>query len=271
MPGRMSGIGSTEFWLAGRPITAMARVTRPIGPWTILCSDEFDIFSGAATMSSNTASPGVLFKEIADRPLTVRFDQEHSSSDGGSLLLKALDQRPGLSSALSACLRDGRQVSKVPHDLQTLLRQCRVIIKASIALHPGRSPKYNPRFVVTNLKGDPQRIYEQIYCARGDAENRIKELKDGLQIDQTSCTSFHANQFRVLITAAAYELLQELRLQARDTSCAKAQVSTLCLRLLKRRAWVERSVRRIVIHLPMHRPHAQAWHRIARSVGAIPT
>ena len=74
-----------------------------------------------------------------------------------------------------------------------------------------------------------------------------------------------------MITAAAYVLMQELRLQARHTTCAKAQVSTLRLRLLKLGAWVERSVRRIVIHLPMHTPHAKAWHRIARSVGAIPT
>jgi hypothetical protein len=147
----------------------------------------------------------------------------------------------------------------------------RVIIKADIALHPGREPKDNPRFLVTNIKGSPRRIYEQIYCARGDVENRIKELKEGLAIDRTSCTSFFANQFRALITAAAYVLMQELRLQAQATSCAGAQVSTLRLRLLKLGAWVEQSVRRIVIHLPVHTPHADAWRRIACSVGAIPT
>ncbi len=457
-------------------------------------------------MSNHTTTQGVLFKEVASRPVVVRFDQDHSSSDGGSLLLKALDERLGLSAALSRCLRDRRQAGKVEHELQTLLRQrlfaiacghadgndaaglsedpihkllidrdpvsgralasqptlsrfenavgakdliqlsetlaetvirrhrrrkrrvrritldfdpthdpahgnqqltlfnwvydsrcylpltgffsfdgeveqylvayvlragnalakqgllsvldrllprlraafpkarlrirldagfkgkelydyfeqqgleyvvcmaknpvlqahaeplleplrkavsagevaqaafseCayrahtwtrtrRVIIKADIALHPGRKPKDNPCFLVTNIKGAPRQIYEQIYCARGDVENRIKELKDGLAIDRTSCTSFAANQFRALVTAAAYVLMQELRLQARTTSCAKAQVSTLRLRLLKLGAWVERSVRRIVIHLPVHTPHAEAWQRIARSVGAIPT
>ena len=74
-------------------------------------------------MSNDTTSQGVLFEQIADRPAAVRFDQAHSSSDGGSLLLKALDERLGLSSALSGCLRDGRQASKVQHDLQVLLRQ----------------------------------------------------------------------------------------------------------------------------------------------------
>jgi len=64
-----------------------------------------------------------LFDAIADRPVTVRFDQEHSSSDGDCLLLKALDERLGLSSALSECLHDGRQASKVQHDRRELLRQ----------------------------------------------------------------------------------------------------------------------------------------------------
>lgn len=150
-------------------------------------------------------------------------------------------------------------------------RERRVIIKADIARHPGRKPKDNPRFIVTNLTATPKVIYEQVYCARGDIENRIKELKDGLEIDRTSCTSFKANQLRVLITAAAYVLMQELRLKARHTGCARAQVNTLRLRLLKLGAWIESSVRRIVLHLPVSTPYACDWQRIARSLGAVPT
>ena len=146
-----------------------------------------------------------------------------------------------------------------------------MIIKADVTCHPGRQPKDNPRFIITNVRGWPQRIYEQIYCARGDVENRIKELKDGLQIDRTSCTTFHANQLRVLMTAAAYILMQELRLKARRTSCARAQVSTLRLRLLKIGARVETSVRRVVLHLPTTTVYADDWRRIARSIGAIAT
>jgi len=149
--------------------------------------------------------------------------------------------------------------------------QRRVIIKADIALHPGRKPKDNPRFIVTNLKTTPKFIYEKVYCARGDIENRIKELKHGLEIDRTSCTSFNANQFRVLMTAAAYVLMQELRLHARRTGCARAQVNTLRLRLLKLGVWIESSVRRIVLHLPTSTPYADDWRRIACSVGAVPT
>ena len=147
----------------------------------------------------------------------------------------------------------------------------RVIIKADIALHPGRKPKDNPRFIITNLKTTPKFIYQKVYCMRGDIENRIKELKIGLEIDRTSCTSFKANQFRVLMTAAAYVLMQELRLHARHTGCARAQVGTLRLRLLKLGVWIESSVRRIVMHLPTSTPYADDWRRIARSVGAVPT
>ena len=147
----------------------------------------------------------------------------------------------------------------------------RVIIKADIALHPGREPKENPRFIVTNLKTTPKFIYQKVYCARGDIENRIKELKIGLEIDRTSCTSFKANQLRVLMTAAAYVLMQELRLKARRTGCARAQVNTLRLRLLKLGVWVESSLRRIVLHLPTSTPYADDWRRIACAVGAVPT
>lgn len=150
-------------------------------------------------------------------------------------------------------------------------RARRVIIRADIVEHPGREPKDNPRFVITNIRGWPKQLYERVYCARGDVENRIKELKYGLQIDRTSCTSFFANQFRVLITAAAYALMQELRLKARHTRCANAQVSTLQLRLLKIGAWVERSVRRVVLHLPSSTVYADDWRRIARSIGAVAT
>jgi len=75
-------------------------------------------------------------------------------------------------------------------------------------------------------------------------ENRLKEWHEGLALDRTSGSRFWANQFRVLLTAAAYVLLQELRRRAHGTACATAQVSTLRERLLKWAVWVERSVRR---------------------------
>jgi hypothetical protein len=145
----------------------------------------------------------------------------------------------------------------------------RVIYKAEVVQYPGRDPKDNLRFVVTNLRQAPERVY-RIYTDRGDAENRIKELKNDLGMDRTSCTRFLANQMRVLLTAAAYVLMQELRFQARTTDCRRAQVCTLRDRLLKLAAWIEVSVRRIVIHLPLSFPGRAAWIRIAATTGAAP-
>jgi hypothetical protein len=144
----------------------------------------------------------------------------------------------------------------------------RVIIKAEVVQLEGRAPRDNARYVVTNLSAGPKHLYENVYCQRGEIENRIKELHHGLEIDRTSCTDFWANQLRVLLTAAAYALMQELRAAAAGTECARAQVSTLRERLLKLGAWVERSVRRIVLHLPQHAPWQSEWCRVARNLGA---
>ena len=144
----------------------------------------------------------------------------------------------------------------------------RVIVKAEVVRQAGKEPKDNPRFVITNLKQSPQWIYEQVYCQRGDIENRIKELHEGLQIDRTSCSQFWANQFRVLLTAAAYVLMQELRLHAANTNCARAQVWMVRERLLKLGAHVVASVRRIVIHLPASFPFLPAFRTVAMALGA---
>jgi hypothetical protein len=143
----------------------------------------------------------------------------------------------------------------------------RVIIKAEVVRHPGRDPKNNPRFVVTNRPDAPEVVY-QFYCGRGDVENRLKELHHGLEMDRTSCSRFLANQFRVLLTLGAYILLQELRRRAARTTCADAQVTTLRERLIKLAVWVHRSARRIVLHLPASFPWLATWHQLARAVGA---
>jgi hypothetical protein len=144
----------------------------------------------------------------------------------------------------------------------------RIIYKAEVVRAANKEPKDNPRFVVTNLKQSPQWIYEQVYCQRGDVENRIKELHDGMQIGRTSCSNFLANTFRVLLTAAAYVLMQEMRLRLARTHHARAQVSTLREHFLKLGAQVIVSVRRIVLHLPQAFPYRDSFHRLALSLGA---
>ncbi len=146
-------------------------------------------------------------------------------------------------------------------------RKRRVIIKAEVVRHPGRDPKNNPRFVVTNLLDEPAAVYH-FYCGRGDVENRLKELHHGLEMDRTSSSQFLANQFRVLLTLAAYVLFQELRRRAARTACADAQVTTLRERLIKLAVWVHRSARRIVLHFPASFPWLPTWRQLARAVGA---
>lgn len=146
----------------------------------------------------------------------------------------------------------------------------RIVYKAEVVRLAGRAPRDNARFVVTNLRRVPESVYAKVYCQRAVVELRIKELLYGLHLDRTSCTRFLANQFRCLLGAAAYVLLQELRLQAKRTSLAWAQVTTLRERLLKLAVWVERSTRRIVLHLPRSAPWRQDWCQVARALGAAP-
>lgn len=129
-----------------------------------------------------------------------------------------------------------------------------------------REPRENLRFLVTNFKMSPHGTHG-FYSQRGDAENRIKELKQGLERGRTSCSSFRANQLRVQLTTAAYVLMQELSRQARHTAYRDAQVTRLRERLLKLPVWVEESVRRVVLHLPAIFLAKDDWHRIALAVG----
>ena len=124
-------------------------------------------------------------------------------------------------------------------------RPRRVIIKAEHS-----ELGVNPRFVVTNVPGDEQELYDEGYCQRGDMENRIKEQQLGLFADRTSCHLFLANQFRVLLAAGAYVLLETLRRTGlAGTELATAQATTIRLKLLKIGGRVVLSVRRIVINL----------------------
>jgi hypothetical protein len=124
---------------------------------------------------------------------------------------------------------------------QTWDRPRRVIVKAE---HGALGS--NPRFVVTNLAGDPQRLYDTVYCLRGDMENRIKEQQLDLFADRTSCHRWWPNQFRLLLSSLAYTLLDTIRrLALRGTALARAQCGTIRLKLLKIGTVVVRNTRRV--------------------------
>jgi Transposase DDE domain group 1 len=181
---------------------------------------------------------------------------------------------------VKSAMRQARRVSGISGQTEHVYGECRyatrktwpwkrrVIYKAEVVCAANKEPKDNPRFVVTNLKQNPQWIYEQVYCQRGDVENRLKELHHGMQIGRTSCSDFLANTFRVLLTAAAYALMQEMRLHLSPTRHARAQVSTLREHFLKLGAQVIVTVRRIVLHLPQAFPYRDSFHRLALRLGA---
>ncbi len=114
----------------------------------------------------------------------------------------------------------------------------RVIVKAE---HGAKGA--NPRFVVSSLTGDAQKLYDDIYCARGDMENRIKEQQLCLFADRTSCHAWYANQFRLLLSSLAYILIESIRrLALQGTELARAQSSTIRLKLFK--------IGAVIIHHP---------------------
>jgi len=123
----------------------------------------------------------------------------------------------------------------------------------------------NPRFIVTNLNGDAQALYDQVYCARGDMENRIKEQQLGLFADRTSAHHWWTNQFRLLLSSLAYVLMSAIRRMAlHDTELAHAQMSTLRLKLLKVGAVVLRNTRRVRFLLSSAFPYQALFFTVAK-------
>jgi len=134
-----------------------------------------------------------------------------------------------------------RIFGKVTYAAETWNLKRRVIVKAE---HSARGP--NPRFVVTNMPGDPRTIYDEVYCARGEAENRIKEQQLCLFADRTSCMNWLPNQFRVLLSALAYALVESMRrIALRGSELARARCDTIRLKLLKIGAVIIRNTRRV--------------------------
>ncbi len=152
-------------------------------------------------------------------------------------------------------------------------RERRVVGKAEY-LPAGVSPRSNPRFVVTSLSKRRARaahLYETIYCARGDMENRIKEQQLGLFADRTSSATMVANQLQLYLTTFAYTLVMNLRRKGlAGTRMAEAQVGTLRTTLLKIGALVRVTVRRLWVHLSSACPFAPLFRHALRQLQQAP-
>ena len=151
--------------------------------------------------------------------------------------------------------------------LDSWSRRRRVVAKAEWT-----KGEANPRFVVTSLKrteAPARRLYEDIYCARGDMENRIKECQLDLYADRTSAATMRANQLRLWFASMAYVLVCALRrIGLAETVFADATCGTIRLKLLKIGALVRVSVRRIKIAMASACPSADAWGRAVRHLSA---
>ena len=125
----------------------------------------------------------------------------------------------------------------------------------------------NPRYIVTNLEGEAAALYERLYCARGEMENRIKEAQLGLFADRTSCHDFIANQFRLLLSSLAYILIERLRaLALHGTEFARVQATTLRAKLLKIGAVIIRNTRRVRVLLSSAFPYQDIFWHAARAL-----
>ena len=147
-----------------------------------------------------------------------------------SLLMKALRRQwPGVEIVLRG---HGPQAAAVRFDVlrrETWDRARRVIVKAEHSAFGA-----NPRFVVTNLPHGERYLYERVYCARGDMENRIKNQQLGMFASRASCMRMAANQFRILLSGLAYTLFEGLRRMALgDTELAHASPDRIRLTLLR--------------------------------------
>ena len=141
----------------------------------------------------------------------------------------------------------------------------RIIVKAE---HNNQGP--NTRFIVTNLAHANRKfVYETIYCNRGAMELMIKEHKNHLASDRTSCSSFQANQFRLFLHSMAYILMHHFRSHyLKGTEFAKAQFDTIRTKVIKIGARVHHLVTKIKIQLPNSYPYKEDFFRIWKSVGA---
>ena len=165
-----------------------------------------------------------------------------------------------------------REASRVFKDfryqtLESWTRDRRVVAKAE---HLDKGS--NPRFVVTSMqveRMEARTLYEQLYCARGDMENRIKEQQLWLFADRTSAGKMRANQIRLYFSSAAYLLMQALRrLGLRGTQMATAQCNTIRLKLLKVGAQVKVTVRKVWISLAGGYPYVDIFYQVFRNLKA---
>jgi hypothetical protein len=126
----------------------------------------------------------------------------------------------------------------------------------------------NTRFVVTTRNDEPKALYE-FYAKRGEGENRIKDFKLHIKADRLSCHRFIANQFRLLLHAAAYWLMDALRRKLTESGARRMQLDTLRLYLIKIGGRVRELMTKIRLHLASGHPGQHLWSALSLAFGGV--
>ena len=156
-----------------------------------------------------------------------------------------------------------RLFSEAPYAAGSWEHKRRVVYKAE-AMEKGT----NTRFVVTTRTDEPKDLYE-FYARRGESENWIKDLKLHVKVDRLSCHRFIANQFRLLLHAAAYWLIDALRRKLVGGGARRMQLDTLRLRLIKIGGRVRELFTKVRLHLASGHPGQGLWHALSLAFGAV--
>jgi len=230
----------------------------------------------------------LVFSSLKHKKIFADFNGGKLTSDVDLLALREVDKQIGLTEQLAQCIVDNRHPGYIKHSVLQMLRQRIYAVAAGYeALNDHQRlqllrwcEKHNVYYIVGLARNSvltslgqswiqqaqeqfqqserKQHLYDDIYCQRGDMENRIKEQQLDLFSDRTSCHEFDANQFRVFLSAAAYILIETLRREfLKDTELARAQVGTIRIKLVKVAARVVHKSSRILFHICSSYPHYQ--------------
>ncbi len=173
-------------------------------------------------------------------------------------------QKEALALAAASPTKGARRYGRFSYQAGGWSREREVIVKAEVT-PLGKNPRY---VVVWGVKGKPRRLYER-YGERGNGENRIKEIKEGVRADRLSCHEWEGNEFRLMLGCVAYQLFVGLRRLAKRTELARAQVEKLRLALIKIGARVKESLRRVTIELCSSCPSQKVFRALARRLGVV--
>lgn len=177
-----------------------------------------------------------------------------------------------LAEAASGCAREARAVRRFK-DFVYQTRESWSVARRVVGKAEHLPEGSNPRFIVTSLPSDQcpaQALYEDLYCARGEMENRIKECQLDLFADRTSTATMRANQLRLWFASMAYVLLNRLREVAlKGTMLANATLGSIRLKLLKIGAWVRVSVRRVRVAMASGCPYQDLFDHAYAAIKAL--